>query len=159
MIFERIYRFLNSCLTVFCNDCGNNHVALEGILISLYAWNFAPVVGTGIKRSLLVTGREFNFPIDFSTEQHQILNSNPLKVSTFVVEQARLLECGPAIMRGLIHHHRSYHGDYINQRRPNPRLFSVGDHVFCEAICQIHQETCTCGKIDELIYMSMEDHW
>ena len=132
MIVERIYRFLNSYLTFFCNERGNNRVALEGILMSLYACNYAPVVGTGISRSLLVTGREFNFPIDFSTEQHQILTSNPLKVSTFAVEQARLLEWGRAIARELIHHRWAYHRDYINQRRPNPLMFSVGDHIFAK---------------------------
>ena len=94
MIVERICRYLNLCLTVFCNERGNNRVALEGILMSLYARNSAPVVGTDISRSLLVTGREFNFPIDFSSEQHQILTSIPLKVSSFATEQARLLKCG-----------------------------------------------------------------
>ena len=82
--------------------------------MSLYAWNCAPVFGTDISRSLLVTGQEFNFTVDFLTEQHQILTSNPLKVSTFVVEQARLLECGRAIARELIHHHRAYYHEYIN---------------------------------------------
>ena len=109
MIVERIYQFLNSCLTVFCNERGNNSVALEGIFMSLYARNSVPVVGTEIYRSLLVTGREFNFPVDFSTEQHKILTSNPLKVSTFAVEQALLLERGRAITRKLINYHRAYH--------------------------------------------------
>ena len=109
MIVEHIYQFLNSCLTVFFSERGKNCVALEGILMSLYAWNSAPVVGTDISCSLLVTGRGFNFPVDFSTEQYQILTSNPLKVSTFAVEQARLLECGRAIARKLIHHHQAYH--------------------------------------------------
>ena len=109
MIVERIRRFLNSCLTFFCNERGNNCVALEGILMSLYAWNYAPVVGTDIYCSLMVTGRKFNFPIDLSTEQHQILTPNPLKVSTFAVEQARLPEYGRAIARELIHHHQAYH--------------------------------------------------
>ena len=77
MIVECICRFLNSCLTVFCNERGNNRVALEGILMSLYAWNSTPVVGTDISCSLLVTGRGFKFPIDSSIEQHQILTSNP----------------------------------------------------------------------------------
>ena len=48
MIVERICHYLNSCLKVFCNERGNNRVALEGILMSLYAWNSAPVVGTDI---------------------------------------------------------------------------------------------------------------
>ena len=109
MIVERICRFLNYCLTVFWNERDNNLVALEGILMPMYEWNSAPVVGTDISRSLLVTGREFKFTIDISIEQHQILNSNPLKVSTFVVKQAHILECGRAIAHELIHHHRAYH--------------------------------------------------
>ena len=88
MIVYCICLFINSCLTIFCNECGNNRVALEDILMSLYAWNYVPVVGTDISRSLLVTGREFNFPIQLSTDHHQILTSNALKVSTFAVEQA-----------------------------------------------------------------------
>ena len=104
----------NSSLTVFYNDRCNNRVSLEGILMSLYACNSAPVVCTDIYHSLLVTGQKFNFTIDFSIEQHQVLTSNPLEVSTFEVEQARLLECGRAIARELIHHHRAYYHEYIN---------------------------------------------
>ena len=61
--------------------------------MSLYAWNSAPVVGTDISQSLLITGREFSFPIDFLREQHQMLTSTPLKVTSFAAEQASLLEC------------------------------------------------------------------
>ena len=46
MIVERINRFLNSCLTIFCNERETNKVALEGILVALYTWNSAPVIGT-----------------------------------------------------------------------------------------------------------------
>ena len=46
MIVERICRFLVKCLTVFCNKRGANRIALEGILMSLYTWNSAPVIGT-----------------------------------------------------------------------------------------------------------------
>ena len=63
MIVDRICQFLNSCLTVFCNERGNNRVALENILMSRHAWNSTPVVGTDISRSLLVTGQDFKFPI------------------------------------------------------------------------------------------------
>ena len=36
MIVERVNRFLNSSLTIFCNERGTNKVALEGILMALY---------------------------------------------------------------------------------------------------------------------------
>ena len=70
MIVERICRYLNKCLTIFTNERDDNRVALEGILMSLYAWKSAPIIGTDISRSLIVVGREFQFPIDFSSEQH-----------------------------------------------------------------------------------------
>ena len=90
--------------------------------MSLYAWNSAPVVGTDISRSLLVTGREFQFPIDFSADQHQILTSSPAKVSSFARDQARLLECGRKIATEIIHTHRAMHREYIDKNRPDPRL-------------------------------------
>ena len=94
MLVEQICRYLNSSLTIFCNEHRNNRVALEGILVSLYAWNLAQVIGTDISRSLLVVGREFQFRIHFLSEQHQLLTSTPPKVSSFAADQARLLECG-----------------------------------------------------------------
>ena len=57
MIVERICRYLNKCLTIFTNERDDNRVALEGILMSLYAWNSAPIIGTDISRSLIVVGR------------------------------------------------------------------------------------------------------
>ena len=102
MLVERICRYLNNCLTIFTNKRNDNLVAMEGILMTLYAWDFARVVGTDISRSLLVVGREFHFPIEFLTEQHQILTSSTLKVSLFAAEQARLLKCGREIARELI---------------------------------------------------------
>jgi len=99
MIVERVNRYLNKCLTIFTNECDDVRSALEGILMSLYAWNSAPVIGTDISRSLLVVGREFNFRLDFSTEQHQILTSSKLKVTSFAAEQARLRKCGREIAK------------------------------------------------------------
>ena len=64
MIVERINRFLNRCLTISCNERGTTKVAQEGVLMSLYAWNSAPVIGTDISRSMVVVGRNFKFPID-----------------------------------------------------------------------------------------------
>ena len=61
MIVERINRFFNSCLTTFCNERGTTKVAQERILMSLYAWNSAPMVGTDISRSMVVVGRKFKF--------------------------------------------------------------------------------------------------
>ena len=132
VIVERINRQLNNYLTIFCNERGTNRAALEGILMTLYGWNSAPVICTNISCSLLITGREFQFPIDFSTEQHQSLTSTPLKVNGFAADQARLLSCGRELAKHLIHTHRAWHREYINQAHPDPRMYSVGDRVFAK---------------------------
>ena len=134
-------------LDSICNERGNNRVALEGILMSLYTWNSSPVVGTDISRSLLVTGREFNFPIDFSSEQHQILTSSPLEVSSFATDQARLLKCGQEIAKLLIHAHRAWHREYINQNRPDPQKYAVGDKVFAKRAVKLIKKRGLVGKL------------
>ena len=149
MIVERVNRYLNKCLTIFTNERDDVRSALEGILMSLYAWNFAPVIGTDISRSLLVVGREFNFPLDFSTEQHQILTSSKLKVTSFAAEQACLLECGREIAKELIAYHRSWHREYINSRRPDPKLYSVGDKVFARRAVRSNAQRGLVGKLME----------
>jgi hypothetical protein len=66
---ERFNRFLNAGLRVFNNNRGSNRVFVEGSETLAYAWNSCPVLGTDLSRSLLVTGREFKFPIDFVSQQ------------------------------------------------------------------------------------------
>ena len=149
MIVERINRYLNSCLTIFCNERGINRVTLEGILMALYGWNSMPVIGTDISRSLLVTGREFQFPIDFSTEQHQYLTSTPLKVNSIAANQAHLLSCGRELVKHLIHAHRAWHREYINQSRPDPRMYSIGDRVFVQRAVKSDKKTWPCGQAYE----------
>ncbi len=69
MLVEQSNWFLNMTLKIFCNECDSIQVAVEGILLSLYAWNSASIPGTDISHSLVV-GREFQFPTDFSTKKH-----------------------------------------------------------------------------------------
>jgi hypothetical protein len=61
---------LNKGLHITCNECDTVWVALEAILLLLYASNSCPVPGTDISRSLVVVGREFAFLIDYSSEKH-----------------------------------------------------------------------------------------
>ena len=107
------------------------------------------MVGTDILRSLLVTGREFNFPIDFSSEQHQILTSSPLKVTEFATEQALLLKCGHSIAKELIHVQRAWHRKFITQRRPDPRQYSVGDRVFARRAVNSIKKRGLVGKLTD----------
>ena len=77
MLVERINRYVSKGLKIMCNERDSARVALEAILLLLYAWNSCPVPGTDISRSLVAVGQEFSFPIDFSSEKHWGLTSLP----------------------------------------------------------------------------------
>ena len=69
-------------------------VALELLLLLLYAWNSYPVPGTEISRSMIAVRREFAFPLDFSSGKHWQLTSSPNTVKTYSKELAiRLSAC------------------------------------------------------------------
>lgn len=112
------------------NERDSARVAFESILLLMYAWNAAPVPGTDIPRSLLVTGRIFQFPIDFSAAKHLELTSSPDTVQSYAKDQAKLLQASRDIAKVLLEEHRAWHRELVNSRRPDPRVFSVGDIVF-----------------------------
>ncbi len=67
MLLERINCNLNQCLHIMRNERNSNSVALEAILLLIYAWSSCPVPGTDISCSMVAVGCKFAFPIDFST--------------------------------------------------------------------------------------------
>jgi len=134
MLIERINRYLNRCLKIFCNERDSVRVAEEGILLSLYAWNSAPVAGTDISRSLVTVGREFHFPIDFSSRKHFELTSTPASVESFAKDQACLLKACGEIVKELVTEHRAMYRELINAQRPEPRLYHIGDRVLARRI-------------------------
>ena len=92
MLVERLNRYLNKFLKIFVAEHnGDARAAYEGLLMALYAWNCAPVPGTDISRCLMVTGREWKFPIDFSKEKHYELMSKPSQTLSFAKRQAIVL--------------------------------------------------------------------
>ena len=68
---------------------------MEPILLLIYAWNSCPVPGTDISRSMVNVGREFAFPIDFSTDEHLKLTTSRPSTLWFLIQYlaARLLAC------------------------------------------------------------------
>lgn len=130
MLVERVNRFLNKALAIYCTERGSVKSASNAVQLSLYAWNSAPVVGTDISRSLLVTGREFSFPIEFNVEKARTLTSTSKAVVTFAQEQARLLGLSRQVARALVDEHRAMHRELIIAKRPDPLHYEVGDMVF-----------------------------
>jgi hypothetical protein len=66
-----------------CNKRDTVHVALEALLLLLYAWNSCPVPGTDISCSLVAVGRKFAFSIDFLSGKHWQLTSSPATIDSY----------------------------------------------------------------------------
>jgi hypothetical protein len=130
MLVERVNRYINKGLKIMTNERESIRVALEAILLLIYAWNSCPIPGTDISRSLVAVGREFAFPIDYSAGKHWELVSSPSTVTTYSKDLAMRLTACRAVAELLIKEHRAYHREFINANRPNPRVYAVGDIVF-----------------------------
>jgi hypothetical protein len=50
MLFEHVNCYLNKGLQVMANERSLVHIAMEAILLLLYAWNSAPIPGTDLSR-------------------------------------------------------------------------------------------------------------
>jgi hypothetical protein len=77
MLVERVNRYLNKGLKIMTNERDSVCVAMEAILLLLYAWNSAPILGTDLSRCFVTLGWEFQFPIDFSANKHFELTLTP----------------------------------------------------------------------------------
>ena len=86
MLVERFNRYLNKVLKIFSNERASNRTYVEGALLAAYAWNSAPISGTDISKSLLVMGREFNFPIDFATDKTFSTSNEPEVIFEYTKE-------------------------------------------------------------------------
>ncbi len=130
MLVERICRYFNKGLTIMTNERESVRVALESLLLLLYAWNSCPVPGTEISRSMIAVGREFAFPLDYSSGKHWQLTSSPNTVETYSKELAIRLSACREVAKLLVREHREWHRELINSRRQDPRIYSPGDIVF-----------------------------
>jgi hypothetical protein len=130
MIVEHVNRYLTKGLKIMTNERDSVRIALEAILLLLYAWNSCPIPGTDISRSLVAVGREFAFPIDYSTNKHWELTSFPTSVESYSRDLATRLSALREVAHLLVNKHRTYHRELINSRHPDPRTYSVGDIVF-----------------------------
>ena len=129
MLVERFNKYVNKALNIFTHERSSNRTYDEGALLAAYAWNSAPVSGTDISRSLLVMGREFNFPIDFSTDETFSTQSDPKAIFEYTQQLVSLLKESREIYRVLIEEHRDMHRELKNAEVSKPRSFKFGDLV------------------------------
>jgi len=130
MLVEQVNRYLNKGLKIICTECGSVRIAEEAILLFLYAWNSCPVLGTNISRSFVAVGQEYVFPIDYSTKKHWELTSTPAAVTSYSKTLAQYLQASLEVARLLVGKNCTYHRDFINSRRPNPKIYHIGNLVF-----------------------------
>jgi hypothetical protein len=90
----------------------------------------APFLDPDISRSLVAVGHEFAFPIDFSSGKHWELTSSASTVVSYPKNLAAWLLACRLVAELLVEEQRTYHREYINARRPNPRIYSIGNIVF-----------------------------
>jgi hypothetical protein len=122
MLVERVNCYINKGLKIMSNERKSMRVALEAILLLIYAWNLCPVPGTDILSSLVAVGQEFAFPIDYSTGKHWELMSSPSTMITYSKELAMRLTAYCAIAELLMREQHLYHREFIDATRPDPRF-------------------------------------
>ena len=115
-----------------------------------YAWNSAPVSGTDLNRSLLVTGREFNFPIDFESQFHVTYNISEEAVRTFADDTLILLRRYQEMYKLLIAEHRALRREHRNSQLRQRKKFKVGDIVFTKVQVQCSKSK---GRVAKLLYL------
>ena len=94
MLVERLCRYFNKGHAIMWSEWDTVHVALECLLLLLYAWNSCPVHGTNISHSYVVVGWEFAFLIDFFSGKHWQLTSSPATMESYSKDLAtRLSVC------------------------------------------------------------------
>jgi hypothetical protein len=131
------------------NERDSIRVAMEAILLLLYAWNSAPIPGTDLSRCFVALGQEFQFPIDFSANKHFELTLTPTTIASYSCELATQLSALREVAGLLVKEQRAYHREFVNSRRPDPTIYSVGDIIFTRrAVCSDAAR----GQVDKLSY-------
>jgi hypothetical protein len=105
MLVERINRYLNKGLKIMVNKQDSPCIALEAIILLIYAWNSCPVPNTNISCSLVAVGCKFQFPIDFSSENHIELMSAPGTIISYSSKLATRLNACHQIALTLMEEH------------------------------------------------------
>ncbi len=132
MLVDRVNRYLNKGLKIMTKEHDLVRVAMEAILLLLYAWNSTLIPSTDPLRCVVALGCEFQFPIDFSANKHFGLSSTPSTITSYSRESALRLSVLHDVASLLVKEQRAYHCEFVNLCRPDPKLYSVGDIVFVQ---------------------------
>jgi len=109
MMVERVNRYLNKGLQVMTNERGLVCIAMEAILLLIYAWHSAPIPGTDLSRSFVAVGSEFQFPIYFSADKHWELTLALPTIKSYAKELAAHLQASREVAKILVGEQRALH--------------------------------------------------
>ncbi len=149
MMVKRVNWYLNKGIKIMTNEQESVRVALEAILLLLYAWNSCPIPGMDISRSLIAVRCEFAFPFDYSTNKPWELTSLPSTAESYSQDLATCLSALREVAHLLIQERHAYHRELISSCRPDPRTYSVGNVVFARRA--VHSDSSK-GRINKLQY-------
>jgi hypothetical protein len=148
MLVKRLCRYLNKGLHIVTNECNSVRMALEALLLLLYAWNSCPAPGTDISQSLVAVDRKFAFPIDFLIGMHQELMSSSTTINSYFRDLSERLAACRKIAMPLVTKHHPWHRQLINSCQYNPRVYDSNDIVLaCYAIWSDASKGCV-GKLE-----------
>jgi hypothetical protein len=149
MLVKQVNWYLNKGLKIMTNERDSVRVAMEAILLLLYAWNSTPIPGMDLSRYFVTLGREFQFPINFSANKHFKLTSTPSTIALYSRELATRLSALQKVASLLVKEQRAYHRKFVNSRWPDPKIYSVDDIVFArQAVCSDVAQ----GQVNKLTY-------
>jgi hypothetical protein len=147
VLVECLCRHFNKGLTIMCNERDTVWVALECLLLLLYAWNSCPVLGTDISLILVAVERKFAFPINYSSGKHWQLTSSLATIESYSKDLAVHLSACCEVANLLVMEQCEWHQALVNSCRPDPRVYVAGDIVFaCRATRSIAGKGCV-GKL------------
>jgi hypothetical protein len=149
MMVEQVNRYLNKGLKVMSNKSGFIWIAIEAILLLLYAWNSAFILGTDLSHCYVAPCQEFLFPINFSANKHWKLTLTPVTNKSYARELAAHLQSSREIAKILVKEQWAWHREFINAYCPDPKIYSVGNIVFAS---QAVRSNFSWGRVDQLTY-------
>jgi hypothetical protein len=131
------------------NERDSNCIAVEAILLLIYAWSSCPVSGLDILRSMVALEHKLLFLIDFSTGKQAELYSAPGTVESYSKQLATCLSCCWAIAKLLVKEQRCWHCKLINSCQRDPHIYSIRDIFFPHWATRSDSKR---GHVDKLIH-------
>ena len=147
MIVKQVNNDLNrGMIFLQVNEHGTVAVSRKSILMLIYTWKLSNIPLTDISRSTVVTGQNFSFPIDFSTEKAVWLTGSRQWAKFFATRQAHLLLYSRDIAILAINETRASHRECMNDLRPDPKVYETGNKVFAGRTVQSNKAK---GRVDK----------